>query len=149
MLHVLLHMAARDAPLTSDAIATMLGTNPVVVRRTMAGLRDAGYVVSEKGHGGGWRLVCDLKKVTLLDIHRAVGGPTLFAIGHENDNPSCAVARAVNEALDDALKAAEALLMESLGAVTLDRLAQSFRTSLEHAGAHQAGSALSRPRRKV
>lgn len=29
----------------------MLGTNPVVVRRTMAGLREAGYVKSEKGHG--------------------------------------------------------------------------------------------------
>ncbi|HYE44453.1 MAG TPA: Rrf2 family transcriptional regulator, partial [Caulobacter sp.] len=53
MLHVLLHMAQRHEPMTSDAIAQMLGTNPAVVRRTMAGLRDAGYVRSEKGHGGG------------------------------------------------------------------------------------------------
>jgi DNA-binding IscR family transcriptional regulator len=37
MLHVLLHMARHDAPMTSETIAKMLGTNPVVVRRTMAG----------------------------------------------------------------------------------------------------------------
>lgn len=131
MLHVLLHMAASGAPLTSDQISHMLGTNPVVVRRTMAGLRDAGYVASEKGHGGGWRLACDLKKVTLLDIHRAVGGPTLFAIGHESGNSSCAVERAVNEALDDALEAAEALLLKRLGAITLAQLSKSFTKSLK------------------
>jgi len=137
MLHVLLHMAARDEPLTSDQIAHMLRTNPVVVRRTMAGLREAGYAASEKGHRGGWRLACDLKKVTLLDIHRAVGGPTLFAIGHESDHPSCAVERAVNEALDDALEAAEALLLKRLGAVTLDQLSKSFGKSLRaHRHAH-------------
>ena len=144
MLHVLLHMAARDEPLTSEVIAGMLQTNPVVVRRTMAGLRDAGYVRSEKGHRGGWSLACDLKTVTLLDIHRAVGGPNLFAIGHENDNPSCAVARAVNEALGDALQAAEALLLKRLGAVTLDRLAQSFTKSLRAAGVSLTPAGLSR-----
>jgi DNA-binding IscR family transcriptional regulator len=53
MLHVLLHMARHDGPITSEAIGMMLGTNPVVVRRTLAGLRDAGYVRSDKGHGGG------------------------------------------------------------------------------------------------
>ena len=53
MLHVLIHMDQREHPLTSDEIARMLNTNPVVVRRTMAGLRDNGYVTSEKGHGGG------------------------------------------------------------------------------------------------
>jgi hypothetical protein len=29
-----------------------MDTNPVVLRRVMAGLRDQGYVQSEKGHGG-------------------------------------------------------------------------------------------------
>ncbi len=45
------------------------------------GLRDAGYVRSEKGHGGGWAIAADLGTVSLLDIHRAVGGPRIFAIG--------------------------------------------------------------------
>ncbi|MGO4775349.1 Rrf2 family transcriptional regulator, partial [Lysobacter sp. 2RAB21] len=39
MLHVLLHMARHDQAFTSEQISRMLNTNPVVVRRTMAGLR--------------------------------------------------------------------------------------------------------------
>ena len=126
MLHVLLHLARHDGPMTSGAIAAMLQTNPVVVRRTMGGLRDAGYVRSEKGHGGGWAIACDLGRVTLLDIHRAVGGPRIFSIGNENSNPRCAVEQVVNAALEDALCEAERLLIERLGSVSLAELASAF-----------------------
>jgi DNA-binding IscR family transcriptional regulator len=126
MLHVLLHMARHDGPMTSEVIARMLGTNPVVVRRTMAGLRDAGYVRSEKGHGGGWVIAADLEAVSLLDVHRAVGGPRLFAIGNERLNAKCAVEQVVNEAVEDALRDAEALLIARLGAVSLAELARGF-----------------------
>jgi DNA-binding IscR family transcriptional regulator len=126
MLHVLLHMARHDGPMTSETIAAMLQTNAVVVRRTMAGLRDAGYVRSEKGHGGGWVLAADLADVSLLDVHRAVGGPRIFAIGNEHANPACAVEQVVNAAIEDALQDAEALLVERLGAVNLAELAQAF-----------------------
>ena len=139
MLHVLLHMAQRREPMTSGAIAQMLGTNPAVVRRTMAGLRNAGYVHSEKGHGGGWLLLADLAKVSLLDIHRAVGGPRIFVIGADNADPACAVERAVNAALGDALRDAEALLIAKLGNVSLADLALSFGDHLPHGvvpGAH-------------
>lgn len=126
MLHVLLHMARHDQPLTSDQIARMLDTNPVVVRRTMAGLRDAGYVRSEKGHGGGWTIACDLSRTTLLDVHRAVGGPRLFAIGNNDDNPACAVERVVNTAMGGALRDAEAMLIERLSSVALADLLKEF-----------------------
>jgi DNA-binding IscR family transcriptional regulator len=126
MLHVLLHMARRDEPFTSEQIAVMLDTNPVVVRRTMGGLRRAGFVRSGKGHGGGWTLARDLKEVTLLDVHNAVGGPRIFTIGNESDNPQCLVERVVNEAVDDALRSAEALLLARLGSVVRADLAQGF-----------------------
>ncbi|WP_457105912.1 Rrf2 family transcriptional regulator [Methylobacterium sp. P5_C11] len=125
-LHVLLHMARHDGPMTSEAIGRMLGTNPVVVRRTMAGLRNAGYVRSEKGHGGGWSIAADLDAVTLLDIHRAVGGPRIFAIGSDRSNPDCAVEKAVNEAIEDTLRAAEALLVARLSSISLAQLARGF-----------------------
>ncbi len=128
MLHVLLHMARHDGPMTSEEIARMLGTNAVVVRRTMAGLRDSGYVRSEKGHGGGWVIAADLADVSLLDVHRAVGGPRLFTIGNENPNADCAVERVVNEALENALNEAEALLVSRLGMVSLAELAERFDT---------------------
>lgn len=126
MLHVLLHMARHSRQLSSDQIANMLGTNPVVVRRTMAGLRRAGYVRSEKGHGGGWIIECDLNEVTLLDVHRALGGATIFAIGNTASRPACAVESVVNAALNDALQRAEVILLERLGTVRLSDLAAEF-----------------------
>lgn len=126
MLHVLIHMARHDGPMTSEAIARMLGTNPVLIRRTMAGLRNAGYVRSEKGHGGGWAIAADLETVTLLDVHRAVGGLRLFAIGIERPEPGCQVATVVNEAVSDALQEAERLLVERLASISLAVLVRTF-----------------------
>jgi Rrf2 family protein len=140
MLHVLLHMAQHDGPMTSETIAGMLGTNPVVVRRTMAGLRDAGYVRSEKGHGGGWVIAVDLAAVSLLDIHRAVGGPRIFAIGSSQPETDCAVERAVNTALEDALREAEDRLIQRLGSISLAELARSFDAACASARHLPAGS---------
>ena len=129
-LHVLLHMARHDGPMTSEAIGRMLGTNPVVVRRTMAGLRNAGYVKSEKGHGGGWTIAANLAEVSLLDVHHAVGGRRIFAIGSDHPNPNCAVEKVVNAAVEDTLREAEALLVARLGSISLADLARSFDASL-------------------
>ncbi|WP_428848922.1 Rrf2 family transcriptional regulator [Xanthomonas dyei] len=146
MLHVLLHMARSAQPMTSEQIASMLSTNAVVVRRTMAGLRSAGYVQSSKGHNGGWQIACDLAQVTLLDVHRAVGGPHLFAIGADHPNPQCAVERVVNAAIADALAEAEALLLQRLDSVTLAALASEF-DSLCSAGAPPAGKTTGKRKR--
>nr|WP_307726734.1 Rrf2 family transcriptional regulator [uncultured Caldimonas sp.] len=140
MLHVLLHMARDDRAITSEQMAAMLGTNAAVVRRTMAGLRKSGFVASEKGHSGGWRLAVDLRNVTLLDVHLAVGGPKIFAIGNDRDNPDCAVEQEVNAALAGALQEAEALLLDRLGSVTLADLAAGFDARCRAhraAGCHQ------------
>ena len=87
ILHVLLHMARQNRSFTSEEIAKMLSTNPVVIRRTMIGLKQANFVQSEKGPGGGWHLIGDIEKITLVDIYNAVGEPTIFAIGNERQNP--------------------------------------------------------------
>ena len=71
VLHVLLHMAEHPDAMTSEMLARAMGTNPVVIRRLMAGLRERGFVRSEKGHGGGWTIACDLGAVTLLDVYEA------------------------------------------------------------------------------
>ncbi|WP_116813249.1 Rrf2 family transcriptional regulator [Steroidobacter cummioxidans] len=147
MLHVLLHMARHDQPFTSEQIAKMLDTNPVVVRRTMAGLREAGYVQSEKGHGGGWMIACDLKNTTLLDVYKAVAGDRLFVIGHESENPTCAVARTVNTALNDVLQQAEVLVMKRLGAIALADLVDEFDMLCRDAGWDVKGSPAKRRRK--
>jgi DNA-binding IscR family transcriptional regulator len=126
VLHVLLHMAEHNGPITSEMLAKAMLTNPVVVRRVMAGLRDRGYVCSEKGHGGGWTLACDLSKLTLRDIYEALGEPSLLAIGNRTEAPGCLVEQAVNAALGRAFEDAEALLLSRFGAVSLAQLSADF-----------------------
>ncbi|MDN4052596.1 Rrf2 family transcriptional regulator [Massilia sp. YIM B02763] len=130
VLHVLLHMAESPGPMTSDTLAAMMQTNPVVIRRILAGLREQGLVQSEKGHGGGWQLSCDLARVTLRDIYEALGAPTILALGNRTEAPGCLVEEAVNAAMDDAFRAAEALLLARLGEVTLARLSADFHRRL-------------------
>jgi len=134
VLHVLLHMAEQDGPVTSEVLARAMDTNPVVIRRIMAGLRDLGYVRSEKGHGGGWTFERDLADITLLDIYTALGEPTLLAIGNRRENPQCLVEQAVNTALDQAFHDAEALLRAHLSRVTLAALSADFHARMEALG---------------
>lgn len=126
VLHALLHMAEHDEPMTSDKLAECMSTNPVVVRRTMGMLREAGIVTSARGHAGGWRIGVDLRTVSLRDLHQVLGEPAVFAIGNRNETPGCLVEQAVNAALDDAFAEAEALLLDRFAHVTLADLAADF-----------------------
>jgi Rrf2 family protein len=138
ILHVLLHMAQAAGPVTSEVLARAMSTNPAVIRRIMAGLREAGYVTSEKGHGGGWQLAIQLEKLTLLDVYSAIGAPTLLAIGLRNDNPDCLVEKAVNAALEESFAEAEALLLKRFGTVTLAELNKTFAAGYDNRINHMA-----------
>ncbi|EJM96282.1 Rrf2 family transcriptional regulator [Herbaspirillum sp. YR522] len=125
-LHILLHMGQRaDTPMTSDQIAGWVGTNPVVIRRTFAGLRDAGIVASSKGHGGGWTLARGLDQISLHQVQQALG-ERLITLGARDESPGCLVEIAVHRALDDALEEANRLLDQRLAGVTLADLAHSM-----------------------
>lgn len=138
MLHVLIHLGRHAESMTSETIAKMLNTNPVVVRRTMAGLRERGYVQSEKGHGGGWRLSKTLHEISLLDVYDALERPELFCLVASSDHAGCLVEIAVNEALEDARREAEALLLSRFSTIRLSDIADSFETRMEMLGL-QAG----------
>jgi len=123
-------MAELDIPVTSQHLAKSMQTNPVVVRRILGELRNRGYVRSEKGHGGGWALDCDLSQVTLRDIYSALGNPSLLAIGHRTESPDCLVEKAVNATLGQAFQDAEEILLTRLEEVTLEMLRKHVHSGL-------------------
>ncbi|WOF72728.1 Rrf2 family transcriptional regulator [Parvibaculaceae bacterium PLY_AMNH_Bact1] len=128
ILHIILHLAEAKEPVTSERLARTMNTNPVVVRRVMASLRGRGFVASTKGHGGGWRLSCDLEATSLRDIYDALGAPDCIALTHRNEAPSCLVEQTVNAALGDAFAEAEALLLRHFEHTTLAELSADFHT---------------------
>ncbi|AJA10174.1 BadM/Rrf2 family transcriptional regulator [Sphingopyxis fribergensis] len=130
VLHVLLHMAEHRAPMTSDQLAKAMQTHPVVIRRILGGLRDAGFVRSEKGHGGGWTIARDLADITMRDVYDAIGRPGLMAMANRTEAPGCLVEQAVNAALDTSFQEAEALLLARFGEVTLAQLAADFHARM-------------------
>lgn len=139
VLHALLHLEHMAGPATSDMLATMLGTNASVVRRTMGGLREAGIVAASKGHGGGWTLARPLAQITLLDIYTALGSPALFAIGSDDDDTTCLLARAANRATLDALAQARQRFEQQLAAVSVADLKADWSQEMHghpHGPAH-------------
>ena len=142
VLHVLLHLDAQAGPVTSEVLARALDTNPVVIRRVMASRRECGYVASEKGHGGGWLLSCDLATVTVRDVYNALGCAPLLALGNRTEAPGCVVEQAVNAALGKAFDDAEALIMARFDEVTLSTLATDARVRRHERGICEARRAV-------
>ncbi len=129
ILHVLIHMDQHKAPLTSEKIAIMLNTNPTVVRRTLAGLREVGYVNSEKGHNGGWTLAKPLCEISLSDVYESLGSPEIFALGFSNNNPRCLIELSVNDSLKQSLEEANNVILKSFKEITLDSIARDFKNT--------------------
>jgi Rrf2 family protein len=126
-LHILAHLAEAGArPTISEELAAHLRTNPVVVRRSLAGLREAGIVASVKGHGGGWTLGRPAAAISLGEVYTVLGERGDLLATAEPDRHGCLIARAVDQALDGFYAEAEALLLRRLAAVSLADLATDF-----------------------
>ncbi|MGM9631321.1 Rrf2 family transcriptional regulator [Butyricicoccus sp.] len=128
--HILLCIVAFDGKYktTSSFLADSVNVNPVIIRKTLGQLRDAGLVHVEAGVGGA-SLAKEPADITLLDIFDAVecADTELFRF-HENPNPACPVGRTVHAVLDGRLADVRRAMEDSLRAVTL----QSLIDDMEH-----------------
>ncbi len=120
-IHALVNLANRRESISTDALAASLEVNPVVLRQTLGGLRDAGLVRGERGNTM-WSLGRDAASITAGDIYVALGEPSLFVLRNRSDNPECLIERAVDEALSAAFEDAQRQLIERLGSISLASL---------------------------
>lgn len=115
---------------TSEALAASVNTNPVVVRRLLGSLREAGLVTSQPGPGGGWRLVRTPDAITLRDVYEAVSDDALFAPPHRVPSHECPIGRTVHRVIGRLCNEAERAMAERLGqftvADTIDEVAESL-----------------------
>lgn len=123
-IHVLtLAMLARSETdgelVTSERMADSVNTNPVVIRRILGALRDAGLVASQPGPHGGWRLARPPERMTLLDVYRAVEDEPLFGMHHNPPSQSCVVGRHMGSVLSNVFREAEAAMERKLAEVTV------------------------------
>jgi Rrf2 family protein len=119
--HILTLLAMQKEPVTSEYVAGSVQTNPVVVRRLLGALREAGIVTAVTGPGGGFQLAADAKVITLRDVFQAVEERSLIAI-HSETNQKCPVGRNIETVLSEVTAGAENAMLASLGETTLARV---------------------------
>lgn len=84
----------------SEDAAKSANTNPVVVRRILGQLRNAGIVESQNGRGGGWKLARDPKRISIADVYRALADDQpMFGVHAHAPSKSCAVGKNIAELL--------------------------------------------------
>jgi Rrf2 family protein len=120
-IHTLVLLAAApDAQQTSEEIARKLNTNPVVIRRVLSLLRQAGLVTSQKGPSGGSKLAKSGKTIRLGDIYRALEPDSIFhTANHANDSSG-----KMSEVLEKLFCDAQSALESELDGTTLSQLAK-------------------------
>lgn len=131
-LHLLAHLAeAGEQPTTSEELAAHCHTNPVVIRRSLAGLREAGIVTSVKGHGGGWTMARAPATVSLREIYAVLGERGDLLPVSQPSPDGCLIEAAIGDALDGVYAEVETLLLHRLDEITLADLADDFHRRLD------------------
>jgi Rrf2 family protein len=121
--HLLVALSFRpDDFISSESLSGTVHTNPVVVRRIVVSLRQAGFVVSQPGVTGGVRLAKPSRQISLLDVYRAVGRGELFRM--HNPNPGCPIGKRIPGALAEFLPKAEQAFERSLAGASVEDVAR-------------------------
>ncbi|MCI6648792.1 MAG: Rrf2 family transcriptional regulator [Lachnospiraceae bacterium] len=96
-----------DTKVTSDLLASSIGSNPVIIRNIMSDLSAAGIIETKRGPGG-IEIKKPLDQISFYDVYEAVekNKDQLFNF-HDNPNPACPVGRNIHTALDDKLAEAQ------------------------------------------
>ena len=90
-----------DDFISSDSLSGTCKTNPVVVRRVVSSLKRAGLVDSQPGATGGVRLAKPTRRISLLEVYRALGSVELFRM--HKPNPACPIGKRIPDALTEFL----------------------------------------------
>ena len=120
-----------DYKITSDFLASSINVNPVIIRKLLSQLKDAGLIEVKRGPGGA-QIAKPLDEITFLDVYRAVDcveENTLFHF-HENPNQNCPVGRNIHAVLDDKLLRVQNAMERELASITLADMKADFEKKL-------------------
>ena len=143
--HILTLLASMpEERVTSELIAGSIGTNPVVIRRQLALLREAKLVTSKGARGGGWELTRGPREITLRQVREALGEEASFRMHRNEPNPNCVVGQNVRGVLEDVYSDANQAVMRSLDHWTVAGILDRVQKRESIAAAKKARPRLSR-----
>jgi Rrf2 family protein len=116
-----------EEPLKSEQVAESVNTNPVVIRRMLCELAEAGLVVSQTGSLGGSRLASDPAKTTLLDVYQALECGGVFSLHRQPPSRDCPVGVNIETVLGDVLLEVDAAVEAVLAKITISDVVQRLK----------------------
>ena len=105
--------------LSSDMIAGSMNTNPALVRKELAALREAGLVEGKEGKNGGSKLAKPANSILLSDIFQIIKENHIFGFSPNLPNPDCPVGREINGALEQLFDEIDKVVFDKLKHLTL------------------------------
>ncbi|HKG48736.1 MAG TPA: Rrf2 family transcriptional regulator [Pyrinomonadaceae bacterium] len=126
--HVLSLMAwSGEEPLKSEQVAESVNTNPVVIRRILKELAEAGLVVSQTGSLGGSRLAHDAAETTLLDVYQALEYGGVFSLHRAPPSRDCPVGVNIETVLGDVLLEVDTAVERVLQNITINDVVRRLK----------------------
>ncbi|MDW9382313.1 Rrf2 family transcriptional regulator [Chryseobacterium sp. JV558] len=112
--------------LTSEWIAGSINVNPVIIRKEISVLREAGLIVSRQGKEGGSQLGKNAELITISEIYKAVKNTEVLGKKNQNPNPACSVGKEINVHLNTLFEETDHLVVKFLGDKSLQTFADQF-----------------------
>ncbi len=105
---------------SSQQIANNVGTNPARIRKVMSCLRNAGFVQTKEGIGGGYFLKVDPNETRLGDIYRAVSCGAIKPNWCTGDpSKGCLISSNIQVVMDDVFEEADEYYAAYLDKITI------------------------------
>lgn len=125
--HIMTTLAYLGKKVSSGELSKSVRTNPVVVRRILGDLNQAGLIQAERGKTGGFSLARAAREISLLDVYRAVMGDEELVSLHDNpENRVCPVSCKVRGVLLKHLDKAQSVYERELEKATLADLEKAM-----------------------
>lgn len=118
-------------PMTSTNIASSIQTSPVVVRRLMSDLRNAGLLTTVPGTADP-QLTRAPIDISLLDIYLAARGKVNLFVVDENTNRDCIVGGNIQAVLHDYYQHATTAAEAQLAKISLQDIIDSILVRQSH-----------------
>ena len=118
--------------MTSDFLALSINVNPVIIRRLLGQLREAGLINVQRGSGGA-SLAKPADEITLLDIYNAVECVDQEGLFHFHDNPNqkCPVGRNIHSALDGRLNQIQTAMEKEMQSITIAEIIEDTKNKIQ------------------
>lgn len=112
--------------LTSEWIAGSINVNPVIIRKEISVLREAGMIISRQGKEGGSQLGKNAELITISEIYKAVKNTEVLGKKNQNPNPACSVGKEINVHLNTLFEETDQLVVKFLGDKSLQEFTDQF-----------------------